>query len=83
MGFSYHSQTIIPPFMSCCNSLLSAVTIWQSWEWAGNWRFPSHKTCGQLTVSGVNQVLKRLKKRAGVSGRAILMPSGMGLPKTT
>lgn len=29
--------------------------IWQSWEWAGNWVFPSHKTCEQLTVSGVNK----------------------------
>jgi site-specific recombinase XerD len=44
--------------------------IWQSWNWAGDWVFPSHKTCEQLTVSGVNQVLKRLKKRAGVTGRA-------------
>jgi site-specific recombinase XerD len=45
-------------------------TIWQSWEWAGDWVFPSHNTGEQLTVSGVNQVLKRLKKRAGVTGRA-------------
>jgi site-specific recombinase XerD len=56
--------------MPCCNSLLSAVAIWQSWARAGDWAFPSHNTSEQLTVSGVDQVLKRLKKRAGVTGRA-------------
>ena len=51
-------------------ALLAWRGIWQEWDWAGDWVFPSHNTGEQLTVSGVNQVLKRLKKRAGVTGRA-------------
>ena len=41
----------------------------QEWDLAGNRVFPSHNTGEQLTASGVNQLLKRLRKRAGVTGR--------------
>lgn len=38
------------------------------WDAAGDWVFLSHQGGGRLTVFGVNQLLTRLKERAGVTG---------------
>lgn len=43
--------------------------VWRDWEFASDWVFVSCNTGEQLTVSGVNQLLKRLKKRSGVTGQ--------------
>jgi site-specific recombinase XerD len=52
------------------DSLHEQREMWRERGWAGDWVFPSHNTGERLTVSGVSQVLKRLKKRAGLNGRA-------------
>jgi hypothetical protein len=46
---------------------------------SGDWVFLSHQGGGRLTVFGVNQLLTRLKERAGVTGSAILTPAGTDL----
>jgi site-specific recombinase XerD len=49
-----------------------ALEVWLAiragWDVAGDWVFLSHQGREQLTVSGVEQVLKRMKRRAGVVG---------------
>ena len=56
------------------DALRQWLSVRQTWmmvrDWTGDWVFLSHKDGGPLTPSGVNQLLRRLRKRADVSGRA-------------
>ncbi len=39
------------------------------WDIGGDWVFLSHHGGGQLTVSGVNQLMRRVKERGGAEGK--------------